>query len=95
MLPYDRWEGYVAERNEILNFIRDNGIENVVFLTTDNHGTMQGDQVSMDFFADRATIANEMVTGPIGTEHLPARGDRDRRARRPVRVQPAFAAIHP
>ena len=50
-LPYDRWEGYAAERSEILNFIRNNGIENVAFLTTDNHGTLQN-QVFIDRFAD-------------------------------------------
>jgi alkaline phosphatase D len=67
VLPYDRWEGYAAERNEILDFIRDNGITNVVFLTTDQHATVQGD-VYKDFFSDPAKIADEMVTGPIGTE---------------------------
>jgi alkaline phosphatase D len=36
-LPYDRWEGYGAERNEILDFITNNDIDNVVFLTTDQH----------------------------------------------------------
>ena len=48
-LPYDRWEGYGAERSEMLNFIRNNGIDNVEFLTTDNHATLQN-QVSIDRF---------------------------------------------
>jgi 3-phytase/alkaline phosphatase D len=65
-LPYDRWEGYGAERSELLNFIRNNGIENVAFLTTDNHGTLQN-QVSIDRFADNTPIANETITGPIAT----------------------------
>lgn len=65
--PYDRWEGYGAERVEILNFIRDNGITNALFLTTDTHATMQN-QVFRDFFTDIGTIANEMVTGPIATD---------------------------
>ena len=65
-LPYDRWEGYGAERSEMLNFIRNNGIENVAFLTTDNHGTLQN-QVSIDRFADNTPIANETITGPIAT----------------------------
>jgi phosphodiesterase/alkaline phosphatase D-like protein len=64
--PYDRWEGYGAERNEILNFIRDNGISNVTFLTTDNHMTSQN-QVAIDTFADPQPIANETITGPIAT----------------------------
>lgn len=35
----DRFEGYAAERTEILKFIRENGIENVVFVAADIHGT--------------------------------------------------------
>ena len=35
------WEGgYRVERDRLLEFIDDNGIDNVVFLTTDNHYTM-------------------------------------------------------
>ena len=66
VLPYDRWEGYGGERSEILNFIRDNGIENVVFITTDNHMTMQN-QVFIDKYDDPETIAYERITGPIAT----------------------------
>ena len=65
-LPYDRWEGYAAERREILSFIRDNGIKNVVFLTTDFHGTVFG-PVRADLFGDPATIAYEAIVGPIAT----------------------------
>ena len=49
-LPYDRWEGYGAERNELLNFIRDNAIENVIFLATDIHANLIND-VFIDAFA--------------------------------------------
>jgi alkaline phosphatase D len=66
VLPYDRWEGYPAERSEILNFIRNNGIDNTLFLTTDTHATLQN-RVFMDAFTDPSTISNEMVTGPIAT----------------------------
>jgi phosphodiesterase/alkaline phosphatase D-like protein len=65
-LPYDRWEGYGAERSEVLNFIRNNGIDNVSMLTTDNHGTLQN-QVYIDKFTDPQPIANETITGPIAT----------------------------
>jgi alkaline phosphatase D len=82
-LPYDRWEGYGAERTEILNFIRNNGIDNVSFLTTDNHATLQN-QVFIDRFENcvgtptlscpianpPTTIANETITGPIATNTL-------------------------
>jgi alkaline phosphatase D len=70
-LPYDRWEGYGAERNEILNFIRDNGITNVHFLTTDTHSTIQND-VFIDRFADPGEIARELVVGPIATNTFQA-----------------------
>jgi alkaline phosphatase D len=73
-LPYDRWEGYAAERNEILDFIHDpdnnpgtnDSIDNVVFLTTDIHATIVN-EVFKDRFAAPATIAQEVVTGPIAT----------------------------
>jgi 3-phytase/alkaline phosphatase D len=71
-LPYDRWEGYGADRSEILNFIRNNGIDNVLFLTTDSHATIQNQVFPSRFnssggVGDLTTIANEMVTGPIAT----------------------------
>ena len=73
-LPYDRWEGYAAERNEILDFIRDpdnnaataDAIKNVVFLTTDMHATLVN-EVFKDRFTAPGTIAQEVVTGPIAT----------------------------
>lgn len=65
-LPYDRWEGYAAEREEILNFIREQRIENVVFLTTDNHATLVN-EVFIDRFTDPEPVAEEFVTGPIAT----------------------------
>ncbi len=36
----DRFEGYAAERTEILKFIKENGINNVVFVAADVHGTL-------------------------------------------------------
>jgi phosphodiesterase/alkaline phosphatase D-like protein len=36
----DRYEGYAAERTEILKFIDDNKISNVVFIAADIHGTL-------------------------------------------------------
>jgi alkaline phosphatase D len=66
VLPYDRWEGYPAERSEVLNFIRNNGIDNTLFLTTDTHATLQN-HVAIDRFTDPGTISDEMVTGPIAT----------------------------
>jgi phosphodiesterase/alkaline phosphatase D-like protein len=65
-LPYDRWEGYGGERTELLNFVKSNGIDNVAFLTTDNHGTLQN-EVAVDNFSDPTPILNETITGPIAT----------------------------
>ncbi len=36
----DRFDGYAAERSEILNFINQNQIDNVVFVAADIHGTV-------------------------------------------------------
>jgi len=36
----DRFEGYAAERTALLDFIVQNGIENVVFVAADYHGTI-------------------------------------------------------
>jgi len=70
--PYDSWEGYGAERSEILNFIRDNEIKNVIFLTTDLHLNLMN-EVFIDLFTDPTPISYEVVTGPIGAETDKAR----------------------
>lgn len=36
----DRYEGYAAERSELLRFVDERGIDNVVFVTADIHGTL-------------------------------------------------------
>jgi phosphodiesterase/alkaline phosphatase D-like protein len=66
VLPYDRWEGYLAERMEILSFIMDNDIQNVVWLTTDTHANITND-VFTDFFTGVDTGTDEVVVGPIAT----------------------------
>lgn len=63
-LPYDRWEGYRAERDELLEFIRDHRVKNVVFLTTDIHANLVAD-VRRDTFKDRDSVAKEVIVGPI------------------------------
>jgi alkaline phosphatase D len=40
-LPYDRWEGYEADRQRVLSGLQ--GVNNVVFLTTDVHATFVND----------------------------------------------------
>ena len=41
VLPYDRWEGYEAERQRVLRELQD--VKNVIFLTTDVHATLVND----------------------------------------------------
>lgn len=67
--PYDRWEGYRAERDELLEFIRAHRIKNVVFLTTDIHGNLVAD-VRRDTFRDRVPITKEVIVGPIAQATL-------------------------
>ena len=73
----------------MLNFIRNNGIDNVAMLTTDNHGTLQN-QVSIDRFADNTPIANETITGPIATNTFQQEVIQGGRPARAVRVQPTL-----
>lgn len=68
-LPYDRWEGYGAERNQVIDFIRDHHVTGVGFLTTDNHANFFND-VFVDRFSDPEPVADEVVTGPIATDTL-------------------------
>lgn len=39
----DQWDGYPAERNKILSFINNNGINNTIFLTGDIHTSWAND----------------------------------------------------
>jgi alkaline phosphatase D len=69
-LPYDRWDGYAAERRELLEFIRDEAIDNVVFLSTDFHANIFG-PVRIDPFDQQAPpVAFEAIVGPIATDTL-------------------------
>jgi phosphodiesterase/alkaline phosphatase D-like protein len=41
VLPYDRWEGFAAERQQLLQELQ--SVKNVIFLTTDVHATLIND----------------------------------------------------
>ena len=63
----DRYEGYAAERSEILGYIVAHGIQNVVFVTADIHGTLVND-LSYQVGPGQPQIdtgAFEISTGPI------------------------------
>ena len=73
VLPYDRWEGYEAERQQVLRELRN--VKNVVFLTTDVHATLVND----------ARFQTLEPGGPRNSghhrHHRRARGHRQLRAR--------------
>jgi len=69
------WGGYRAERNEILKFIADNGIKNVVFIASDDHTVRLNELTYMpDPTKDPTNPANykaldgviHIVDGPFG-----------------------------
>lgn len=63
----DRFEGYAAERTEILSFINDNDIKNVVFVSADIHGTLVNNLTYQATVggAQIATGAFEITTGSV------------------------------
>ena len=63
----DRYEGYAAERTEILKYINDNKISNVVFVAADIHGTLVNNLTyqTAPGQAQIATSAFEVVTGAV------------------------------
>jgi alkaline phosphatase D len=66
-LPYDRWEGYEAEREKLLHFLQDN-VKNVVFLTTDTHANLVNEvRYSTLGGTPQGSGIWEVVTGPVAT----------------------------
>ena len=66
-LPYDRWEGYAAERRQLLHDLT--GVKNVLFLTTDTHANLIG-EVRLQTLEPPGPIGTgiwEVVTGPVAT----------------------------
>jgi phosphodiesterase/alkaline phosphatase D-like protein len=67
-LPYDRWEGYAAERERLLRFLQAN-VENVLFLTTDTHANFVN-EVRLSTLEPGGPVDTgmwEVVTGPVAT----------------------------
>jgi alkaline phosphatase D len=66
-LPYDRWEGYAAERERLLRFLQQN-VRNVVFLATDTHASLVNEVRSRTLSAQPESYGIwEVVTGPVAT----------------------------
>jgi alkaline phosphatase D len=65
--PFDRWEGYNADRVSLLTFLRTR-VRNVVFLTTDFHANMINNVRLGTFPEEGASIDTgfiDFVTGPV------------------------------
>lgn len=68
ILPYDRWEGYEAERLRLLQALSGR-VENVVFLATDNHANFVNDVRFQTLEAGGPVNSGvlEVATGPVAT----------------------------
>lgn len=75
--PYDRWDGYDAQRRELLEFIDANRIENVIVLTTDIHSNAHNPDVTAyfrryrpDYALSNRIVVQEFIAGPVGNATL-------------------------
>jgi alkaline phosphatase D len=70
VLPYDRWEGYEAERQLVLRELQ--SVRNVVFLTTDVHATLVNDArfQTLEPGGPRDSGILDVVVGPAATANL-------------------------
>jgi alkaline phosphatase D len=71
--PYDRWDGYEAERYDLLRFIDESGVSGVVLLSADIHANLHNPDVTR-FQRSRlgaeyspCFAVPEFVAGPIAT----------------------------
>ena len=68
-LPYDGWEGYAHERLVLLHRLQNDGVKNVVFLTTDSHANMINvvRYRTLESGGPKDSPYKELVTGPVST----------------------------
>jgi alkaline phosphatase D len=71
VLPYDRWEGYEAERRRMLRFLSEN-VKNVVFITADVHATLVNDArfQTLESGGPRNSGILDFVVGPAATANF-------------------------
>jgi alkaline phosphatase D len=67
---YDQWDGYPAERNLLLNFFRENKIENLVVLSGDIHLGMAIELKQNWFDPIEKSIAVEFVNPSLTSQNL-------------------------
>lgn len=61
----DRWEGYAAERTNLLQFIEQNNIENVVFISGDARGSIVND-LTYQTNVDQPQIQTDIIEITVG-----------------------------
>lgn len=66
----ERWEGFAAERADLLNFIETNDIENVVFVTGDFHGNVVNNVTNQEEPGGPTTPTGvfDVMVGPVGIQ---------------------------
>jgi phosphodiesterase/alkaline phosphatase D-like protein len=69
-LPYDRWEGYEADRQRVLRGLR--RVRNVVFLTTDVHATLVNEARfrTLEPGGPRNSGITDITVGPAATANF-------------------------
>jgi alkaline phosphatase D len=67
-LPYDRWEGYEAERQKLVHFLQAN-VRNSVFLTTDHHANLVNTvrYTTLEDAGVKDSGIYDFATGPVAT----------------------------
>ena len=70
VLPYDRWEGFEAERKEILGRLQ--AVKNVIFLTTDVHATLINDArfQTLEQGGPQNSGIFDVTVGPVATANF-------------------------
>jgi phosphodiesterase/alkaline phosphatase D-like protein len=68
-LPYDRWEGYEAERQFVLHSLANAGVKNVVWIATDVHANLVNvvRYKTLEDGGPKDSPYKEFVTGPVST----------------------------
>jgi alkaline phosphatase D len=70
LLPYDRWEGFEAERKQILRSLQ--SVNNVIFLTTDVHATLINDArfKTLEQGGPENSGIFDVTVGPVATANF-------------------------
>ena len=70
VLPYDRWEGYEAERRQVLQRLRNE--KNVIFMSTDVHAILVNDArlQTLESGGPRNTGITDVTVGPVATANF-------------------------